>query len=202
VIVLTPQPVAAALGLGEAVGARPPELDGGVLDARLLALGGVDDLGLEAAPLAPADVHPGQHLRPVLGVDAALAAVDDDDRVGPVVGPAERGLQLELADGGGERRRLRLDLAGHRRVLGRQLGEVGEIVRAAAQAPPVADAVAQVAEGAHGRLGAAGVVPEAGLGALRLEVLDLPLDAGQVKDASRGFPASAAGRPGSSSCRS
>src|SRR4030065_506078 len=58
-------------------GARPAEgigpLDAyrGTLDAGHLAVGLFDQLGLEAAPLGPAQVHAQQHGRPILRLGAA-----------------------------------------------------------------------------------------------------------------------------------
>ena len=41
-------------------------------------------------------VHPQQHLGPVVGVGAAVAGVDREDRAGRVVRAVEQGLELEL----------------------------------------------------------------------------------------------------------
>ena len=56
----------------------------------------VDDLGLETALLAPAQVHAQQHLRPVLRFGAASAGVDGDDGVAVVVRAGERQLELKV----------------------------------------------------------------------------------------------------------
>ena len=55
----------AALRAQPAVGAPPLDLDGHALEAGLLALLLVDDLGLEAMALGPAQVHAQEHLGPV-----------------------------------------------------------------------------------------------------------------------------------------
>ena len=78
-----------------AVGVRPFDGDRRALDAGALARLLLDQLGLEAAPLAPAQVHAQQHLGPVLRLGAAGAGVDRDDGVAGVVLAAEQLLQLE-----------------------------------------------------------------------------------------------------------
>ena len=82
--------------------------------ARLLALGGLVDLDPEAAPLGPALVHAQQHLGPVLGVGAAGAGVQLDERVVLVVGPAEQAARLELARAIGDLERTAVDRARRR----------------------------------------------------------------------------------------
>jgi hypothetical protein len=54
----------------------------------------VDDLGLEALTLAPAQVHAHEHLAPVFGFDAARAGADTDDGVGVIDRPAQHAAQL------------------------------------------------------------------------------------------------------------
>ena len=76
--------------------ALPANLDGGVLDARLLTLGGIEDLRLQAAPLRPAHIHAREHLSPVLGVDPAFTGVHHEDGVRAVVRPGEGRVELEL----------------------------------------------------------------------------------------------------------
>src|SRR3979409_1880352 len=74
--------------------------EGGRLDARLLALALVHELGLEAAPLGPPHLHAQEHLGPVLGVGATRAGVDRDHGVARVVGAAEEPFLLELVEPG------------------------------------------------------------------------------------------------------
>ena len=73
------QPVHAALGRQEPVGVLAVDREGRRLDAGLGALLDLLEVGLQAAPLGPAQVHAQQHLGPVLGVGAALARVDRHD---------------------------------------------------------------------------------------------------------------------------
>ena len=189
------QPVRPRLRLGVAVGARPANLDRRVLDPGFLAVGGIEDLRFQPAPLRPAHVHAGEHLRPVLGVDPAFAGVDDEDGVGAVVRPGEGRVQLELVDLLLELGAFPHELGGELLVVRRQLFEHGELLGLGRQPPPLADFVAHLTQAAHLRLGGAGVVPEPRFGALRVERGDLLLYGSQVKDAPR------AGRDAGGCCR-
>ena len=105
------QPVDALLGLDDAVRVVALERERGRLDARLLARRRLDQLGLVAAVLGPAQVHAQQHLGPVLGVGAAGAGRDLHERGAAVVlAGEERGLleRVDLARGrAGRSRRAR-----------------------------------------------------------------------------------------------
>ena len=56
----------------------------------------------EAPPLGPAQIHPQQHLGPVLGVGAALPRLDLADCVALVVFAREQRPQLELVETAGK----------------------------------------------------------------------------------------------------
>ena len=75
------QAVHADLGAQPAEGIIALEVDGGALDAGDLAGRDLHQLGLEAAPLAPAQIHAQQHLGPVLRLGAAGAGLDVDEGV-------------------------------------------------------------------------------------------------------------------------
>jgi hypothetical protein len=99
--------VDAALGPQPAVGRPAVDLDGRALDAGLLAFLLIDDLGLEAVALGPAEVHPEEHLGPVGRLGAARAGADREDRAALVVLAGEeegRPLALEVALEGGRGR--------------------------------------------------------------------------------------------------
>jgi len=70
------------------------------LDARDFAGGTFHELGLEAARLAPAQVHAQQHFRPVLRLGAAGTGLDVEIGVVDVHLAGEHALELEI----GERR--------------------------------------------------------------------------------------------------
>ena len=72
------QPVHAVLAGQRAVGERRLHHERRRLDAGLLGVGRVEDLGRVVVALGPAQVHPHQHLGPVGGVGAAGAGVDRD----------------------------------------------------------------------------------------------------------------------------
>ena len=144
------------------------------------------DLGLVAAPVAPAQVHAQQHLGPVLGLGAAGSGMKGDDGVPAVVGAAEELAQLHA------RQAVRnLPETGFRLFQG--LGVVlflGQVQKEAR----FLDARVALAVVVHGLpeqglfledlLGLVGVVPEVGLGGEGYQFVDSLLLAVDVKDAS------------------
>jgi len=126
--------VHAGLGAQQAVGVVALDLDGGAANARHVALGLFEHLGLEALALAVLEVLAHEHLRPVAGLGAAGAGLDVDEAVGWVGRVVEHPAELELPDDGLELGRIGLD-GGERReiafVLGHlvQLGVVGKVAR-------------------------------------------------------------------------
>ena len=83
---------------------------------------------LKPRALGPAHHHPQHHLGPVLGVGAARAGVDGDERVARVVGPGEQPLLLERGEALLDRGELLLELGGHVRILLGELDEPLEVV--------------------------------------------------------------------------
>ena len=77
--------VDAALGAQPAVGAPAVDRHGHALEPGLLPFLLVEDLGLEAVALGPAQVHPQQHLGPVGRLGAAGAGADRQEGVAVVV---------------------------------------------------------------------------------------------------------------------
>ena len=92
------EPVYPPLGGQQAEGVLAGDGVGGALDPGLLAQRVLDGLDAVPVPLGPAPVHPGEHLRPVLRVDPALAGVDGEDGVALVVGSAEEPRYLLLLE--------------------------------------------------------------------------------------------------------
>ena len=92
------QPVHALLRLEEAVGVLALDLERDRLDPRLFARLRSRIGDLEAVALGPADVHPHEHLGPVLRLGAAGAGMDGEDGVARVVRALQHGLQLEALD--------------------------------------------------------------------------------------------------------
>ena len=58
----------------------------------------VDQLDSVAVLLRPHEVHPQQHLGPVVGVRAAVAGVDREEGAGAVVRAVQQGPQLEILE--------------------------------------------------------------------------------------------------------
>ena len=85
--------VDAALRAEPAVRAPPLDRHGHALEARLLALLLVDDLGREAVSLGPTQVHPKQHFRPIGRLGSTRAGADREQRGTLVVfaGEQQRG---------------------------------------------------------------------------------------------------------------
>src|SRR5205823_5643315 len=113
--------VDAALGLEDAVGVLAPDAERRGLEAGLLAGAGLEQLGLEAAGLSPAQVHAQEDLGPVLRVGAAGAGVDRDERVARVVLAGEQCILLQAVELMAERGDRGLDLARHLAVHREQL---------------------------------------------------------------------------------
>src|SRR5262249_33286751 len=178
--------VHARLRLGVAVGIRSLEAEGRALDARAFPRLQLEQLGLEAAPLGPAEIHAQQHLGPVLRLEATRTRMDLDDGVAGVVLAAQQLLELQRV----EALRDALDLAPElvERVgvtFLRQLEVDLRLVHALALPAPSGDG------GLHPRvlpgdgLRALGVVPEVGRRRPLAQLGGTLLEAGEVKDASR-----------------
>ena len=116
------QPVHAGLGAQPTVGVFPLETYGGALDAGHLSVGHLDQIGLESAPLTPAQVHAEQHPRPVLGLGAAGPGLDVEECVGGVHLAGEHPAEFQRAETIVERRYVGLDL-GDGRGVGFLLGQ-------------------------------------------------------------------------------
>ena len=139
--------------LQQAEGKLAGDGEGRGLDAGLIAILDLVDLGLEAFALGPAQIHAHQHLGPVLRLGAARAGVHGDDGVERVVLFGEHGARLELFGVGVER----FDLAAQI-VLDRALAFAHEfevrinIAHAAAQLGVVPELLFESLTFAHQRL--------------------------------------------------
>ncbi len=90
------QPMHAALGLGIPVGIVAADQQRHALGAGFLARLDIDHAHVKPAGLAPATIHPQQHVRPVTAFRAAGPGVDAQERVARVVRFAEEVLHLEI----------------------------------------------------------------------------------------------------------
>ena len=117
------QPVDPHLALQVPVGVVADDVEGRALQARLLAVLPVDQLRLPPAALAEAQVHPQEHLGPVLRLGPAGARVDHQPGVLRVLGRAHLDGELQVVGerGGGLQRLARVRLG--RLSLLQQLGE-------------------------------------------------------------------------------
>jgi hypothetical protein len=179
------EPMDAVLRLEVAVGVLAADGDGGVLDACLVPRLPVEELDLEASPLAPPAVHPEEDLGPVLGVDAAGAGVDGEDGVEAVLRTVEHSGQLGLPDELLELGDPTGDLGHHLLVLaGRELEELAELAHLRGELVQAGDLGLQGAALLHDLLGRVGVVPEAFLGGLIVQAIELTAHSVEVKDTS------------------
>ena len=76
----------------------PAQTDGRALDARLIARLLIDDLDLETPPLAPAQIHPVKHERPVLRLRPPRPGMDLDVAIIRIGLAVEQRLELHLSD--------------------------------------------------------------------------------------------------------
>jgi hypothetical protein len=121
------EPVDTPLGTQPAVGATGLDCQGDALEAGRLAFLLVDDLGVEAMALGPAQVHPEEHLGPVGRLGATGPGADHQQGAPLVIFPAEEeGCSLPV-----EVRLERLGITGQLGLelgVGRVLEEVDQLV--------------------------------------------------------------------------
>ena len=180
--------VDAALGAQPAVGEPPGDGDGRALDPGLLAGLLVDDVGLEPVALAPAEVHPQEHLGPVGRLGPARAGADREHGVLRVVlageqqqGPLARELRRR-----GRRPRARGRPRCRRRACRR--GGPASSSRSAARFSSVRQRSTSSRRPSASRTtfcARALVVPEPGLDGAGVELRDAGFLGGEVKDAPR-----------------
>ncbi len=190
------QPMHAAFGTEPAVGAAPVDLDRRALDAGLVAFLAVDDLGVEAVPFRPAQVHPQEHVGPVGRLGAARARADRQQGVPVVVlageqqgGPFADDVLLERGRVTGQ-----LGFEFGVRSLVEQLEGRLEVLGAGGERSPRVDLIAQAVGLAQDLLGPALVVPEPGFLGQRLEFGDAGVLCLEVKDAPRSTGSARSGR--------
>ena len=117
----------------------------------------VDDL--EPASLRPADVHPVEHLGPVLRLRAAGARVDLEDRVGAVVLPRQKRRQLGLLDPRFQSGHRRREVRKHVLALARELVKRPRIVEQPPEGSRRLDALGQARPSLLQDLRAARIAP-------------------------------------------
>jgi hypothetical protein len=163
---------------GVAVGKGATELDRRVFDSGFLAVGGVQNLRFEVAAIGPPQIHAGQHVGEVLGVDPTLAGMDDENRVRGVVGTGEGRGEFEGIDLFGQRAGFARDLPGEIGIVLGERGQIDEIVGLLDRLAPIAGPGAQLTQTPHDDLRRGRIVPKRGVGALPFEVVYLAFDVG------------------------
>ena len=157
-----------------AVGVLAGYREHGAVEADDLARGSIVDRELPAAARGVGLVHAQEHLGPVLGLESSLAGRDRDDGVAVVELVGEPACKLELAQvvlEGGERCGSLFEkvlVAG----LGAQLEGGLSVGKLGTRRLDSGDGLLGGGELGHHRARSVGVVPEARLGALLLELRD------------------------------
>ena len=133
----------AAFALQAAVGPSAVNREGHALETRLLALGLVEDFGLVAGAIGPAQVHAQQHLGPILRFGTARSGMDRYDRRPLVVRLGQEEARLHPLPVGREGVQVALQVGGQPvagLVIGLgQLGDLGQAVGARLHVPPGGD---------------------------------------------------------------
>ena len=129
----------------------------------------LQQLDLEAAPLGPAHLHPQDHLRPILGVGAAGAGVDRDERVAGVVAPREQALLLERGETRSTPASCSLSSPASDSSSAGELGQLRELGDVGLERGERLELARRAGVLGADLRRALGVVPEAGLAHLRLE---------------------------------
>ena len=172
------QAMDAPFRLEQSKGAAALHPDGRRLDARLLALGLLDEFDRHPVALPPSEIHPEQHLGPILAVRPPRPTLDREE--GGIVGVGVAVEEIDLTDA-----QLLLDLLqlggeldGHGGVAARlvalgllphQVGQVTGVGRPPGERLPAGELLSDVGELLGQASGAAGVVPEGGIGDLGLQ---------------------------------
>ena len=92
------QPMHAGFALQIAVGHRSANHQRGTGNAGLFIILPIEQFHRIAVLLSPLDVHPQQHLGPIVGVDAAVAGVDRENRARGVVRAVEQRLEFQIVE--------------------------------------------------------------------------------------------------------
>ncbi len=111
-----------------AVGHGASDDDGGVVDAGLFVVLAVDEGSGVIVFLCPLQIHAQEHFGPVVGIGAAVAGADGEDRSGGVVGAVEQGFEFELLDFGFEPLDFGGDFGGEGIVFGGHFDHRGQVV--------------------------------------------------------------------------
>ena len=176
--------VDAGLGRQQAVRVFAGDRQRRALEAGFVARLIVDQLAPEPTAFRPAQIHPQQHLGPVLRLGPAGARMDGDDRVLPVVRAAEHLLDLARLHLLIERFERLTEFRIHRFARLGPFDEDGEIVALLAERRDQIAVLFQAFTALLHFLGFSRVFPEVGGGGARLQAGQFLLRAGGFKDSS------------------
>src|SRR6266404_458373 len=180
----------AGLRSQESIRVRSADLEHGALYPRFLALALVEDGYLETSSLRPTDVHPHEHLSPVLRFRSAGTGADLKLRKAKIVRPAQKGSHFKRLDVVVDARGFRVELALHfwlGSVL-QQLVEFESAFYAAIQLVIWVEPIAQRLHFLERRLCFLLDIPEGGVGHLGVECAQASALAVDVKDTSAAPP--------------
>ena len=182
------QPVDAEFGAHVAVGVAPLDQDRDTLRSGLVSRQDIEDIGTEAHPFRPAEVHPQQDADPVLGLGAAGPGVDGDDGVVGVVLAAEHALHfgdgddiLQIGEPEGDLMEGVVVVLLHPHI-----EEQVDFLQLVPLVFPAVDDLLQLAVRLLDLLGDLGVIPEVGGEGLLFQPFKLVFLLSQVKDAPSG----------------
>ena len=190
------QPVDSRFHPQAAVGVVALDLERRSLDSRLLGGLAVEELDGEPPAPGPADIHPEQHLRPVLSVGPSGARIDGHDRVFGVVFAGKQPPEFELVELAFKAVEVLAEVVGDVFALAGPLGEGLDLV----ERPLEGRAPLQF--GKHGgpppgeRLPVARRRPDAGIAQLFVEGAELARQGSAVKE-TPGPPRRGRQEPGS-----
>ncbi len=175
------QPVHTSLRAEQAVGTRPAQGERGALDSCFFARHHLVQLRPQTFEFGPPEVHPEEHFRPVLRVDAARSGVKAGHRVVLVILPRQQVRQLDAIEVCFQGLELGREFAGQLRIVlvRQEFVENIDVLELGQKAGVTAEVFVEPGELRAQSLSPRGIVPDAGLREVALElfgVLGLGLD--------------------------
>ena len=152
--------------------------------SRLFTVLIIERLRLETVLLRPSEIHPHQHLRPVLRFGAAGAGMNIHDRVQPIVLAREKNLRLDAIDECFVLIQARYKLIADRLALTRKFHKSLQVFELAGYLAAEIERFLQTGALAQDLAGTFLVGIEVGFGDLLLEFIELSLLAVDVKETS------------------
>ena len=187
----TDEAMHAALGLEPAIGVGATDRDGGGFEPGFLTAALFEPFDLVTVRICPADIHPQQHLGPILRLCAAGAGMNFEIAVVAIGLARQQAFELALGRLGAQslERQLRL---GHYAEIALRLTQLDKLARLfdlAFDPPIAADRLVEPGALAEQSLRARRIVPQARILGLRVQLGEAPGRPLPVKDASSAAPA-------------